>query len=128
MNLAEYAQYDGLGLAELVRKKEVSPKELARLALEGVAKMNPKINAVIETYDDLIDRIDRMTIPEGAFQGVPFLRKDLGATEAGRLQEKGSRMAKGIVADHDSYLWDSIQESWISESRPYNYIRVWYSS
>ena len=30
MNLAEYATYDALGLAELVAKKQVSPKELAR--------------------------------------------------------------------------------------------------
>ena len=30
MNLAEYAKYDGLGLAELVAKRQVSPKELAR--------------------------------------------------------------------------------------------------
>ena len=29
MNLAEYASYDALGLAELVAKKQVSPKELA---------------------------------------------------------------------------------------------------
>jgi amidase len=111
MNLAEYAQYDGLGLAELVRKKEVSPKELSCLALEGMAKINPKINAVIETYDDLLDGIDGMTIPEGPFRGVPFLRKDLGATEAGRLQEKGSRIAKGIVAEHDSCLWTRFKKA-----------------
>ena len=35
MNLAEYAKYDGLGLAELVAKKQVSPKELAATAAEG---------------------------------------------------------------------------------------------
>ncbi len=34
MNLAEYAKYDGLGLAELVVKKEVSSHELALTALE----------------------------------------------------------------------------------------------
>ena len=29
MNITEYARYDGLGLAELVAKRQVSPKELA---------------------------------------------------------------------------------------------------
>jgi amidase len=33
MNLAEYASYDALGLAELVAKKQVTPKELALTAL-----------------------------------------------------------------------------------------------
>src|SRR5207253_251582 len=32
MKLAEYSAYDALGLAELVAKKEVSPKELAQTA------------------------------------------------------------------------------------------------
>jgi amidase len=31
MELSEYAKYDGLGLAELVRKGEVSPKELIEI-------------------------------------------------------------------------------------------------
>jgi hypothetical protein len=30
MNLNEYADFDGLGLAELVKKREISPAELAR--------------------------------------------------------------------------------------------------
>ena len=29
MSFAQYADYDGLGLAELVRNKDVSPSELA---------------------------------------------------------------------------------------------------
>ena len=33
MNLAEYASYDALGLAELVAKKQVSPRELAHTAV-----------------------------------------------------------------------------------------------
>ena len=49
MQLAEYARYDGLGLAELVRNKEVTAKELANLALAGVRALNPKLNAVIRT-------------------------------------------------------------------------------
>ena len=35
MNLAEYATFDALGLAELVAKKQVSPKELAKTAPRG---------------------------------------------------------------------------------------------
>jgi amidase len=50
MDLEEYATYDGAGLAQLVKKREVTSKELAELMLEGVEEINPKVNAVIETY------------------------------------------------------------------------------
>jgi amidase len=105
MDLEEYTQYDGLGLAELVRKKEVTPRELAELANRAVDKINPKINAVIETYTDRIEALgDRPLNPGAPFAGVPFFMKDLGATDGGRKQEMGSRLAKGNVADHDSFL------------------------
>ncbi len=41
MNLAEYAGYDALGLAELVAKKQVSPKELAKTAVAAKEKVDP---------------------------------------------------------------------------------------
>ena len=104
MNLNEYARYDGLGLAELVRRREILPGELAELFARAVETVNPRINAVIEVYSDALDIADRVSPGRGLFHGVPFLRKDLGATEAGRLQEMGSRLFKGFMPDHDSYL------------------------
>ena len=41
MNLTEYAHYDALGLAELVAKKQVSPKELALTAAKGHRNRQP---------------------------------------------------------------------------------------
>ncbi|MGE7998295.1 hypothetical protein ACQKOF_06390 [Lysinibacillus sp. NPDC093190] len=41
MNLQEYASYDGLGLAKLVKTKQVTPQELTKLALQGIEKVNP---------------------------------------------------------------------------------------
>jgi amidase len=104
MNVAEYSRCDGVALAELVRKREVSPKELAYLFLEAVEKVNPRINAVIEVYADRIEGLDDQTISAGTFTGVPFLMKDIGAGESGRHQEMGSRLMKGRVADTDSFL------------------------
>ncbi len=104
MNLAEYAQYDGIGLAELVKTGKATKSELARLFLAAVEKVNPKINAVIETYTERVERTDESAVPDGLFVGVPFLMKDLGATENGKRQECGSRLMKGYVADKDSFL------------------------
>jgi amidase len=111
MDLLEYAQYDGLGLAGLVRQREVTPRELAGLAIRGIEKINPLINAVIEVYDDALDIAGQAMNHQGPFSGVPFLRKDLGATQAGRLQEMGSRLFKGYVPDHDSYLMTRFTEA-----------------
>jgi len=90
MNLSEYSQYDGLGLAQLVRNREITPRKLAELVIQGAAKVNPQINSVIEIYDDALDIADQANNHQGPFAGVPFLRKDLGATEAGRLQESAT--------------------------------------
>ncbi|MCJ7532012.1 MAG: amidase family protein, partial [Anaerolineales bacterium] len=104
MKIQEYVQYDGLGLAELIRKKEVSATELAVLALEAVAKVNPQINAVIEVYSQRVETADNGLNPAAPFAGVPFFIKDFGSAEAGQRQELGSRLAKGRRAERESYL------------------------
>ena len=46
-SFSDYDKYDGLGLAELVQKKEVKPSELVEEAISRIEKLNPRINAVI---------------------------------------------------------------------------------
>jgi len=104
MNLLEYSKCDGVALADLVRRREVSPKELALLFVEAVKKVNPRINAVIEVYFDRIEALGDQRVSDALFAGVPFLMKDIGAGERGRLQESGSKFMKGHVADKDSFL------------------------
>ncbi len=100
MNLSEYCSHDATGLADLVKRREISARELTVLARAAHEKVDPEINAVVEFYADAED----VTGPdEGVFAGVPFLRKDIGSKEAGRLQECGSRLMKGTVATFDSY-------------------------
>ncbi len=111
MNLEEYCRYDATGLAQLVQRGDVRAKELAQLAAEGVAKVNPILNAVIETFDDRIDGLDEASIPGGPFHGVPFFLKDLGPRQKGRRQEGGSRLMKGFVADYSSFLTEQIERA-----------------
>jgi amidase len=40
MSFKEYAAYDGLGLAELVRKRDVAPAELLDAAIERIERHN----------------------------------------------------------------------------------------
>ena len=75
----DYLKYDGLGLAELVRRKEVKPEELLEAAIARIEAIDPKLNAVVtKMYDEAKKTID-MGLPDGPFEGVPFLLKDLGA-------------------------------------------------
>ncbi|MGH1490222.1 MAG: amidase [Acidimicrobiales bacterium] len=100
MQLDEYSNHDATSLAELVRAGDVHPRELAALAIEGCNKVNTELNGVVEIYDDATEQSDSDGRP---LDGVPFLRKDIGATEEGRLVEMGSRLCEGMIAPRDAF-------------------------
>ncbi len=114
MNLKEYAAHDGLGLAELVGKREVSPVELARAAKQAIDAVDPVVKAVVETYPDRIEELDEADVGEGPFCGVPFLIKDVGGHEKGRKIEFGSRLCKGMRADFDTNLFKLLKASGVN--------------
>jgi len=114
MNLREYAAFDGLGLAELVRKREISPHELARTAKQAIDAADPVIKAVVETYPDRIDELDETDIGDGPFGGVPFLIKDVGGHENGRKIEFGSRLCEGMRAEFDTNLFKLLKASGVN--------------
>lgn len=102
MNINDYAALDGMGLADLVARREVSPKELANAAAQAIEATNGAINAVVETYPDRIDDLDESALGDGPFRGVPFLIKDVGGHEKGRKIEFGSRLCAGMVGSIDT--------------------------
>lgn len=89
--LAEYEQYDALGLADLVRRKEVSPIELLEAAIERVEARNPAVNAVVMKLYDYGRKAIADGLPDGPFRGVPFLMKDLTSPVAGVRMTRGSK-------------------------------------
>ncbi len=100
----EYERYDALGLAELVRRGEVTPLELLEAAIRRVEARNPALNAVVmPMYDEARQRI-AAGLPEGPLRGVPFLLKDLGLFYKGFPTTFGSRLFADFVPDHDSTL------------------------
>ena len=100
----DYAKYDGLGLTELVRKKEVRPSELVEEAIDRIERLNPQLNAVIHKMYDLAREAAEGDLPDGPFMGVPFLLKDLGAAYGGVPMRSGSRFHEYFVPDHDSEM------------------------
>ena len=98
MAFSEYGKYDGLGLAELVRKKKVSPGELVEEAITRIETHNPKLNAVVNKLYERARTAAKGKLPEGPFKGVPFLMKDLIATLEGLPTSGGNKLWKNIPA------------------------------
>ena len=99
MAFKEYGNYDGVGLADLVRKKQVTPKELLDEALARTAKVDPQLNAVVVKHYDYAERQIEQGLPDGPFKGVPFLLKDLEYL-GGTRTTFGATIFKDVVADH----------------------------
>jgi amidase len=95
LNWKEWGRLDAVGLAELVRTRQVSAAETAAQAIEAARLLEPQLGAVLETFDDIAatPSADGAN-PEGALWGVPLFIKDLGSTIAGRLAENGSALNK----------------------------------
>ena len=92
-----YKDYDGLGLAELIRNKEVKPEEVKEMAIREIEEKNPKLNAVIhKMYDE--SPIDS----SGMFFGVPILTKNISQESKGHPMTAGSKALVDVIADEDS--------------------------
>jgi amidase len=101
---AQYDEFDGVGLAQLVREGQVTALELLEEAISRTERVNGQLNAVTyKCYDLARDEIAQ-GLPQGSFAGVPFLLKDLHLFMTGTPTTNGSAMWRGAVADHDSTL------------------------
>jgi amidase/6-aminohexanoate-cyclic-dimer hydrolase len=98
----EYEAYDALGLAALVKRREVSAGELLDAALARVAARNPAINAVCGLNEQAARAAIAAGLPAGPFEGVPFLLKDITAAAVGFPMSQGSRFFAGETSDVDS--------------------------
>jgi amidase len=77
MELEEYRRYDALGLAELVRKREVSREEIFDAACHAIERDNPRLGAVVRTRFERARAESNAIAPDAPFAGVPTLAKDL---------------------------------------------------
>jgi amidase/6-aminohexanoate-cyclic-dimer hydrolase len=103
MTFKEYCDYDAVGLADLVRRKEVSPRELLDEAIARTERLDPQLNAVVVRHDDFAYQQIERGLPEGPFAGVPFLLKDLDLL-AGTRTTFGASLFKNFVAKHSGTL------------------------
>ena len=100
----DFAFQDATAMADLVRRKEVTPLELVEAAIEGIERLNPALNAVVTPMYDQARAAAAGEVPDGPFAGVPYLLKDLLASYAGVRMTAGSAFMRDYVPDHDSTL------------------------
>ena len=87
-------EMDATGQAELVSSGEVSPRELVDIAINRAKEVNPEVNAIIAPLYEEAVTASEGELPEGPFQGVPFIFKDLGAGLQGQPFHMGNRLLK----------------------------------
>lgn len=103
--------HDSMGLAELVRMKQVSPTELLDAAIARVEVTNPRFNFMAQKHYDYARKAISAGLPKGPFTGVPWLLKDLNTHIAGELTEGGSRFYKGYRPTVTSELVKRIERA-----------------
>ncbi|HXH11013.1 MAG TPA: amidase [Alphaproteobacteria bacterium] len=99
---AEYERFDAVGLAALVRRREVTPEEVLEAAIARIEARNPTVNAVVMPLYDYGRQAIAAGLPDGPLSGVPFLLKDLSAALAGTPTTRACRFFADAVPAADS--------------------------
>jgi amidase len=99
MSWTEWMRHDAVALAALVRSGQLEASELLAQAASGLAKVDPKLQGVLELFEDVVTTPDKdRPNRAGKLYGVPLFLKDLGSRLAGRRQEGGTALLRGNVS------------------------------
>jgi amidase len=102
--VTDLAWMDATDLAAMVRRRQVTPRELVEAALGRIDAVDPTINAVVTRFDDLaMEAADRLEDRGQPFLGVPYLLKE-SAWMAGVRASSASALLRDRIADSDSEL------------------------
>ncbi len=106
MELRDYAAQDAVGLAELVRKGDVSADEVDDTARRAIESVEPDLHATVgELYEPAFD-----ASTDGPFAGVPFALKEVAPHAEGQRTQLGSRLAgDGVVGPADTHLMTRVR-------------------
>jgi len=111
MQFDDYVKRDGLALAELVMKKEVTASEVLECAIARAEAVNPKLNAIIIPMYDIARERAKQKV-DWPFGGVPFLTKDLFQEYAGVQTAYGCKGLK--AANYKAPFTAEITARWLS--------------
>ena len=96
-------------LARLIRLKKLSAREVLDAHLHQIARLNPKVNAIITLVPDLA-RAAAGAAPLGPLHGLPIAHKDLAETQ-GILTTYGSPLFKDYIPPEDDLIVHRIKRA-----------------
>ena len=102
MKLSDYASYDGLGLARLIKQGDVSKREVIDAASRAIETLNPTLNFIAHLTPEETEMALADNNANGLFAGVPFLIK--AAAIKNQPFDLGSRLGVGHIADEDAEI------------------------
>ena len=102
--MKDYEKYDALGLAELVKRGETSAETLLEAAIARTEARDGVVAAVVIRMFDEARKTVAAGVPDGPFEGVPFLLKDLHLAWPGVLLTNGSKLFADFVPEFESEL------------------------
>jgi len=102
--MKDYEQYDALGLVELVKRRETSAEALLEAAISRTEARDGEVNAVVIRMFEEARKTVAAGVPDGPFQGVPFLLKDLHLAWPGVRLTNGSKLFSDFIPEVESEL------------------------
>ncbi|MEN2768103.1 amidase [Ornithinibacillus xuwenensis] len=112
MDLRTYVTLDATEMADLIRKKEVTPKELVSLSFQQLENVNPSLNAVVHhKKEKALQEAESIRTDQSAFAGVPFLLKNISQSLKGEPLTSGSRLLRSNFAKRNSNYVHKLQEA-----------------
>lgn len=107
---ASWSRIDATQLAASIRARDVTISEVMHQLSDAISMQNPRLNAVIEVFEDIIDDPTLSGAnPDGPFYGVPILIKDMGSRIAGRDQQIGLGFKAPDLAPEDDPLIENFR-------------------
>ena len=92
--------FDATDIAQLIKRKVLSVEEVQQASFDRAHKVNPYLNAVVDSWNDL-KNIPRPATSEGIFSGVPSYVKD-SDDFTGLKTGNGTRAYQPIAATRHS--------------------------
>ena len=103
MAIAEYDTLDAMGLAALVRARELSPRDVLEEAIRRAELANPALNFIAHrAYEDALAAASSKDLPDGPLRGVPWLVKELATSWAGQPWTNALPYMKDVIGPFDS--------------------------
>ncbi|GAB4060465.1 amidase [Uliginosibacterium sediminicola] len=101
--LQDIAALDGIARGELLRRGELSPRELLEATISAATALNPQLNAISETlYDSARAEVSQTPLMASPLAGQPMFIKDLFMPVAGARMQNGSLLFKDVPAPFDA--------------------------